>query len=148
MITDQGNLTIEACIRFPACFTPSQPVGARPLLKTRSSLTDSRSAFRRCGFFKTMPDSSSAGQFCRGRLTTIHYLEPVGRGGSLVNWTPFVRRVVGSNPALAVTYRDFGQIIHSQLPVAFRRETPTQYSCCVGSRAPLNSSGLEDVLQK
>ena len=28
----------------------------------------------------------------------------VGRGGSLVDSTPFVRRVVGSNPALAATY--------------------------------------------
>ncbi len=29
--------------------------------------------------------------------------------------------------------RDLGQVLHSQLPVALRRETPTQYPCCVGS---------------
>jgi len=29
--------------------------------------------------------------------------------------------------------RDLGQVLHSKLPVALRRETPTQYPCCVGS---------------
>src|SRR6218665_1215570 len=29
--------------------------------------------------------------------------------------------------------RDLGQVLHSQLPVALRRETPTQYPCCVRS---------------
>src|SRR6218665_428736 len=29
--------------------------------------------------------------------------------------------------------RDFGQVLHSQLSVAFRREIPAQYPCCVGS---------------
>ena len=29
--------------------------------------------------------------------------------------------------------KDLGQIIHSQLPVALRRENPTGYPCCLGS---------------
>src|SRR6218665_39328 len=29
--------------------------------------------------------------------------------------------------------RDIGQVLHSQLPVALRCETPTKYPCCVGS---------------
>src|SRR6218665_1017969 len=29
--------------------------------------------------------------------------------------------------------RDLGQVLHSQLPMALRRETPAQYPCCVGS---------------
>jgi len=29
--------------------------------------------------------------------------------------------------------RDLGQVLHSQLPVALRLETPTQYPWCVGS---------------
>ena len=56
-------------------------------------------------------------------------------GGSLVDSTPFVRRVAGSNTALAATYTDL---------VALQRETPTQYTSCAG--APLSSSGLEEVL--
>ena len=32
-----------------------------------------------------------------------NYVRLVGHGGSLVDSTPFVRRVVGSNPALAAT---------------------------------------------
>jgi len=31
--------------------------------------------------------------------------------------------------ALAATYRDLGQVLHSQLPVLLRRETPAQYPC-------------------
>src|SRR6218665_2795162 len=50
-----------------------------------------------------------------------------GTGGSLVDSTPFVRSVAGPNPALDSTYRDLGQVLHSQLCVALRRETP----CCV-----------------
>ena len=66
----------------------------------------------------------------RPTVYTFH----VERGGSLVNSSPFVRRVMhGSNPTLAATYRDLGQVLHLQLPVALRRETPTQYPCCVGS---------------
>ena len=34
--------------------------------------------------------------------------ESVGRGGSLVDSTPFVRLVAGSNPALAAKCRDVG----------------------------------------
>ena len=29
--------------------------------------------------------------------------------------------------------RDLGQVLHSQLPMALRREIPAQYPCCVGS---------------
>ena len=57
----------------------------------------------------------------------------VGRGCSLVDSAPFVQRVAGSNPTLAATYRDLGQVLHSQLPVARRRETQAQYPCCVES---------------
>jgi len=53
----------------------------------------------------------------------------VGRGGSLVDSSPFARRVVDSNLAR----RDLGQVLHSQLPVALWCETPTQYPCRVGS---------------
>ena len=35
--------------------------------------------------------------------------------------TPFDRRVVGSNPALAAMYRDLGQVLYLQFPVALRR---------------------------
>jgi len=56
----------------------------------------------------------------------------MGRGGSLVDSTPFVRRVVDSNPAVAPIY---GPWASPSLAVAcaLRRETPTQYPCCVGS---------------
>src|SRR6218665_1259695 len=37
------------------------------------------------------------------------------------------------NRHVHVGTRDIGQVLHSQLHVALRRETPTQYSCCVGS---------------
>jgi len=50
----------------------------------------------------------------------------VGHGGSFVDSAPFVQMVVGSNPALTAT-QDLEQVLNSQLPVAFRRETPTQY---------------------
>ena len=56
----------------------------------------------------------------------------MGRGGSLVDSWPFARRVLGLNPALAPR-RDLGQVLHSQLHVVLRRETSTQYLCCVGS---------------
>jgi len=50
----------------------------------------------------------------------------MGRGGALVESMTFNRscRHVGS---------DLGQVFNSQLPVAIRRETPSQYPCCVGS---------------
>jgi len=57
----------------------------------------------------------------------------VGRGRALVELAPFVRMVMGSTPALAATCTDLGQVLNSQLPVAFRREIPAQYPCCVGS---------------
>ena len=47
---------------------------------------------------------------------------------------PFDRRVAGSNPALAATYRDLGQVLHLQLPVALRRvKSDTVSSAVVGS---------------
>jgi len=61
------------------------------------------------------------------------YTENFGRGGALVDSTPFVRRIVGPNPALTATLAVLGQVLYSQLPVALRRETPTQYPCCVWS---------------
>src|SRR6218665_54993 len=49
--------------------------------------------------------------------------------GSFVVFRP---KGLGSNPALAAT-KGPSQVLHSQLPVANRRETPTQYPRCVGS---------------
>ena len=59
----------------------------------------------------------------------------VGCGVSLVDTKPFVRRVVGSNPALVATQGPWASrsVLHSQLPVALRREITTQYPFCVGS---------------
>ena len=51
----------------------------------------------------------------------------VGRDGALVESKAFDRRVVGS------PRRDLGQVLNSQMPVALRRETLTQYPCCVAS---------------
>ena len=56
----------------------------------------------------------------------------MGRVGSLVDSMPFVRRVVGSKPALP-PHKYFEQVLHLQLLVALRRETRTQYPCCVRS---------------
>ena len=55
----------------------------------------------------------------------------MGRGGSLVDSEPFVRRVTGSNLVLAANIGSLGKSIN----VAVLRETPTQYTrmCCVGS---------------
>ena len=68
---------------------------------------------------------------CGGSRNRHLYNYNVGRGGSLVDSSPFVRRVVGSNPALATKNKDLGQVLHSQLSVAHRREL--QYPRCVGS---------------
>src|SRR6218665_2734127 len=58
-------------------------------------------------------------------ITSNMNLSPiVGRGGSLVELTPIVRRVLGLTPALAAS-RDLGQALRSQLPEALWRETPT-----------------------
>src|SRR6218665_1810950 len=43
----------------------------------------------------------------------------------------FCPKVAVSNPALA--RKDLEQVLHSQLPVALRRDTPTQSQYCVGS---------------
>ena len=67
-------------------------------------------------------------------LTYFNLNQPdliVGRGGALVESKTFDQKVVGSNPALAATYTDFGQVFHS--PAALWREIPAQYPCCVGS---------------
>jgi len=56
----------------------------------------------------------------------------VEHGGSLVESIPVDKRVVDSNSAQPPR-RDLGQVFHSQLPVALRCKTPTQYPCCVGS---------------
>ena len=59
-------------------------------------------------------------------------VDSVVRGDSLVDLGPFVRKVAGSNPALAATY---GPWVSPSLasPVALRSETLTQYPCCVGT---------------
>ena len=41
--------------------------------------------------------------------------------------------VTGLNPTLAPPRRGLEEVLHSQLPVVLRRETPTQYPCCVWS---------------
>ena len=41
--------------------------------------------------------------------------------------------LISSNPALAGTYTELGRGFHSRLPVALRRETPTQCPRCVGN---------------
>ena len=56
----------------------------------------------------------------------------MGRGGALVKSMLFDWKVVGSNPAQAAT-KDLEQVLHSQLSVALRRETPVQHPCCVRS---------------
>ena len=76
--------------------------------------------------YNYIQDIDAAGVIDQQRLSVVV------RGGSLVYSTPFVRRIAVSKPALATTYRDFGQVLHSQLPVALRHEIPTQYPCCVG----------------
>ena len=44
---------------------------------------------------------------------------------------PFDRKVAGSNPALAATYRDLGQVLHLQLPAALRRVNSDTVSIAV-----------------
>ena len=56
----------------------------------------------------------------------------VRHGGSLVDSSPFVRRVMGSNPALAAMQGPWASSSFA-IPCALPRETPTQYPCCVGS---------------
>ena len=70
----------------------------------------------------------------------------VARGSSLVDSVPFVRRVAVSNPALAATYWDHGQVLHSQLPVAIQREE--RHSIQVVSGTPRISSEFEEALEK
>ena len=70
----------------------------------------------------------------RSSSVHVHFSTSVwGLGGTLIESTSFVRRVMGSTPALTATYRDLGQVLHSQLPVALQRENLTQYPCCVES---------------
>ena len=52
--------------------------------------------------------------------TIILYIVLVGCGGSLVDSTPFVRMVMGSNPAEAAMKGPWARPFHSQLPVALR----------------------------
>jgi len=63
-------------------------------------------------------------------------------GGSLVDWMPFVRRVVGSNSTLAAT---FGPWASPSLAVActWRFGVKLRHSIRAVSGAPLSSSGLE-----
>src|SRR6218665_1612575 len=44
---------------------------------------------------------------------------------------------------LCLPSRDLGQVLHSQLSVVLRRETPTQYPCCVGSASEYNILDLK-----
>jgi len=48
-------------------------------------------------------------------------------------------------PTLAATYTDIGQVFHSQLHVALRRVN-SDAVLILWSKAPLSSSGLEEVL--
>src|SRR6218665_3121586 len=65
--------------------------------------------------------------FHRSRLLYLSW-----RGDALVESTPFDRRVVGSNPALAAAQGLWASPSHA-LAYALRRETPIQYLRCVGS---------------
>src|SRR6218665_3667917 len=84
------------------------------------------------------PSPCPMSQECRyhsdsGPPKTTVRLNPVGRGGALVETMTFKRRVVGSTPALAATWRPWA----SPLPAvacALRRETPIQYPCCSRER--------------
>src|SRR6218665_1731717 len=62
----------------------------------------------------------------------VNGFQVVGHGGSFVESTPIVRRVVGSTLALAAMY---GPLASPSLTVAcaLQCETPTQYLCCVRS---------------
>jgi len=51
----------------------------------------------------------------------------VGRGGAKAVSMTFESRSSRHEETL------IGQVLHSQLPVALRREIPAQYPCCVGS---------------
>ena len=65
----------------------------------------------------------------------------VGHGGSLVESTPIVQRVVGSNPALATTLvKSFTRSCLWRFGVKLR------HSIRAVSGAPLSSSELEEAL--
>ena len=68
-----------------------------------------------------------------------NYIIIVGHGGALVETTP----VVGSNPALAAMYRDLGQVLYLQLPVALRRVNSDTVSILLWSGALLKGAGCE-----
>ena len=57
----------------------------------------------------------------------------VGRDGALVESITFNRRVVGSTPALAVTYMDLGQVLYLQFPVRFGVKLRYSSRAVVGS---------------
>jgi len=65
----------------------------------------------------------------------------VGRGGALVESTPFVRMVMDSTSAPA-PHRDPEQVLNSQFPVALRREIPAQYPLCVGKAVDQSARDL------
>ena len=67
----------------------------------------------------------------------------MGRGGALVETTPFDRRVVSSNPTLVATW---GPLASPSLACSDSAcKTPTQCQLLL-SGAPLSSSGLEEAL--
>src|SRR6218665_828639 len=67
----------------------------------------------------------------------------MGRGGSLVDSSPFVRRVVGSNPALAAAW---GPWKSTSLSVACGASgVKLRYSIRAASGAPLSSSGMAEA---
>ena len=63
----------------------------------------------------------------------LDFTKIVGRGGALVETMTFNRRVVGSTPALAATYRDLGQVLYLQLPVRFGVKLRYSIRAVVGS---------------
>src|SRR6218665_2468789 len=64
---------------------------------------------------------------------------------SFVDLSPLVLGSWVQNPLKPPRW-DLGQVIHSQLPVALRREAPTVFVLCWDLGAPLSSSGLEEAL--
>ena len=93
-------------------------------------------SFERCwGELSCLRGELSGGEMF-GRIVRGKYPFPtpatVGAWWLIGSFVVFRPKGLGSNPALAAT-KGPSQVLHSQLPVANRRETPTQYPRCVGS---------------
>ena len=96
--------SVSAVLNDPAAVSPPPPpVGPTPA--------------------STIPKLSATARtlYCRGASWLSGGVQCIRCGRSLVQIPHLPPR------------RDLEQVIHSQLPVALWRETPTRYPCCVGS---------------